>query len=59
MVQQYIGHERGDVLGDHYEKAGIERMRAEIVARIEEAMKVEETVQGDAGADERTTSDLH
>jgi hypothetical protein len=36
VLQAYMGHSRGDVLGLHYEQIAVEQMRAEIVPCCEE-----------------------
>ena len=38
VLQAYVGHQGEDVMVQHYEQARIERMRSEIVTRIEEAL---------------------
>jgi len=35
VVQAYLGHSLGDVLGSHYEQVSVERMRAEVIPAVE------------------------
>jgi hypothetical protein len=35
LLKTYLGHSQGDILGEHYERVGLEQLRAEIVAAIE------------------------
>ncbi len=59
VLQSYLGHAAGDVLGEHYEQSTAEQLRGEIVDRIEAAMDEARHVDNPPKTEERKADDLH
>ena len=59
VLKAYVGHTAGDLLGEHYEHTSIDRMREEIVTRIESALAKTTSGKGEEDPNRRIAIDLH